>query len=75
MRILNDMQVGLSQPETEQLYQELLAYFSLAGASNICQTLESAWKDPYNKQEIEKFINAWLRRKQRKKEEAIPGVV
>jgi hypothetical protein len=75
MSILSDMHVWLSNPETDQLYQELLAYFGLVGAIDQCQVLESAWKDPYNRQEIERFINAWLRRKQRKKEEAIPGVI
>jgi len=40
------MHLWLSQLETEQLYQKLLAYFRLAGASNVCQTLEAAWKDP-----------------------------
>jgi len=69
------MRVLLGESETEQLYQELLAYFGLVGASNVCQALESAWKDPYNKQEIEEFIEAWLRRKQKKKKEAIAGVV
>lgn len=75
MSILSDMHVRLSNPETEQLYKELLVYFGLIGAVDQCQALETAWKDPYNKQEIQEFINAWLRRKQRKKEEAIPGVV
>jgi len=75
MRILTDMQVGLSQPETEQLYKELLAYFGLVGASSVCQALETAWKDPYNKQEIEKFIKAWLKRKQRKKKEPTIEIV
>lgn len=69
------MHVWLSNPETEQLYKELLVYFGLIGAVDKCQALETAWKDPYNKQEIEEFIKAWLRRKQRKKTEAIPGVV
>jgi hypothetical protein len=72
--LLAEMQVWLNNTEKEQLYNELLAYFGLIGATNECQALENAWKDPYNKQEIEKFINAWLRRKQRKKE-AIAGVV
>jgi hypothetical protein len=40
-----------------------------------CQALESAWKDQYNKREIEDFVKAWLRRKQRKKEEIVKGVV
>jgi len=74
MGILSDMRVLLGERETEQLYKELLAYFGLVGASNVCQALESAWKDPYNKQEIEEFIRAWLKRRRRKKE-AIAGVV
>jgi hypothetical protein len=75
MGILTDVHALLSEAETEQLYQELLAYFGLVGASNQCRALESAWKDPYNKHEIEEFIKAWFRRKQRKKQETIPGVV
>jgi len=72
--MLTEMKVWLNENEKQQLYQELLAYFGLIGATDECQALENAWKDPYNKQEIEKFINAWLRRKQRKKE-TIAGVV
>ena len=73
--ILTEMRVWLNQNETEQLYQELLAYFGLIGATNECQALETAWKDPYNKSEIEEFIKAWLKRKQRRKEETITEVV
>jgi hypothetical protein len=73
--ILTEMQVWLNQNETEQLYKELLAYFGLIGATNECQALETTWKDPYNRREIEEFIKAWLRRKQRKKQEAITGVI
>lgn len=75
MGILSEMRVWLSELEMEQLYNELIAYFGLMGALNECQALESAWKDPYNKREIEEFIKAWLRRKQRKKEEIVTGVV
>jgi hypothetical protein len=75
MGILSEMHVWLSELETEELYRELLAYFGLVGALNECQALENAWKDPYNKKEIEEFINAWLKRKHRKKEETISGVV
>jgi len=73
--ILSEMQVWLNETEKEQLHQELLYYFGLIGAAEECQALENAWKDPYNKKEIEEFINAWLKRKHRKKEETIPGVV
>ena len=75
MGILSEMHVWLSELEMEQLYNELIAYFGLIGALDECQALESAWKDPYNKREIEEFIKAWLRRKQRKKEEIVTGVV
>jgi len=75
MGILSEMRVWLSEVEMEQLYNELIAYFGLIGALDECQALESAWKDQYNKREIEEFIKAWLRRKQRKKEEIVTGVV
>ena len=71
MNILYEMQVWLNEDEIERLYQELIAYFGLIGAMDECQALESAWKDPYNKLEIEEFIKAWLKRKQRKKEELL----
>ncbi|MEM3673524.1 MAG: hypothetical protein QW468_04805 [Candidatus Bathyarchaeia archaeon] len=73
--ILAEMNVLLSEIEIEQLYNELTAYFGLVGAYNECQALENAWQDPYNKREIEEFIKAWLKRKQRKREEIITGVV
>jgi uncharacterized membrane protein YvbJ len=69
------MQVWLNNTEKEQLYNELLAYFGLIGATNECTALEAAWKDPYNKSEIEEFIKAWIKRKRRKREEAMAGVV
>jgi hypothetical protein len=75
MGILSEMRVWLSELEMEQLYNELIAYFGLIGALDECQALESAWKDPYNRREIDEFIKAWLRRKQRKKEEIVTGVV
>jgi hypothetical protein len=73
--ILNEMQIWLNEIEREQLYHELTAYFGLIGATNECQALENAWKDPYNRREIEEFIKAWLKRKQRKKKETIPEVI
>ena len=75
MGILSEMHVWLSEIEAEELYHELLAYFGLIGATEECQALESAWKDQYNRREIEEFIKAWLKRKQRKKTEEITGVV
>jgi len=44
--ILNEMQIWLNETEREQLYHELTAYFGLIGATNECQVLENAWKDP-----------------------------
>ena len=75
MGILSEMHVLLSELEKEQLYNELLAYFGLIGALNECQALENAWKDPYNKSEIEEFIKAWLKRRRRRKEEAIAEAI
>jgi len=75
MGILSGMRVWLGELEMGQLYNELVAYFGLIGALDECQALENAWKDPYNRREIEEFIKAWLRRKQRKKEEIVTGVV
>jgi hypothetical protein len=70
------MKIWLNTTETEQLYNELLAYFGLIGAYNECQAMENAWQDPYNRLEIEEFIKAWLRRKrERRREEATAGVV
>ncbi|MBS7653948.1 MAG: hypothetical protein QXR06_00800 [Candidatus Bathyarchaeia archaeon] len=60
------LRVSLSESEKDRLYMELLNYFGLAGGLNVCEALESAWQDPYNKERIEEFIVAWLRRKMRK---------
>lgn len=73
--ILAEMQVWLNEFEAEMLYRELLAYFGLIGAVDECQALEEAWRDPYNRNEIEGFIRAWLGKRRRRKEEAIAGVV
>lgn len=73
--ILSQIGVLLSETDKEQLYHELLAYFGLVGALNECQALENAWQDPYNRREIEEFIRAWLRRKQKRREEALTWVV
>jgi len=72
--ILNEMQIWLNKNEREQLYHELTAYFGLIGATNECTALEAAWKDPYNGREIEEFIKAWLKRRQ-KRVKKIEGVV
>ncbi|MEM3553417.1 MAG: hypothetical protein QXH40_04835 [Candidatus Bathyarchaeia archaeon] len=73
--ILAEIGVMLNETEKEMLYHELLAYFGLVGALNECQALENAWQDPYNKREIGEFIRAWLRRKQRRREEIMTWVV
>jgi hypothetical protein len=71
--ILAGMHVWLSGSERYQLYRELVAYFGLVGAVDECGALYNAWRDPYNRREIEEFIIAWIRRR-RKREEVI-GVV
>jgi len=70
--ILNDVlsgigfQVVLSDTDREQLYHELFYYFGLVGGLNVCEALETAWRDPYNQSEIREFILAWLRKKAKK---------
>ncbi|MBS7639477.1 MAG: hypothetical protein QW804_03575 [Candidatus Bathyarchaeia archaeon] len=77
--ILNDVlsrnmiKVNLSENEKDRLYMELLNYFGLAGGLNVCEALENAWQDPYNRSRIEDFIIAWLKRRVRKS--IISGVV
>ena len=56
MGILSEMHLWLSEIEMGQLYNELIAYFGLIGALDECQALENAWKDPYNRREIEGCI-------------------
>jgi len=81
MTILNDVlsgvkfEVALSDGDRDQLYQELLYYFGLVGGLRVCEALEAAWRDPYNRSEIEEFILAWIRKKARKKQKSIVGVI
>lgn len=79
MLILNDVlsrnmiRVNLSENEKDRLYMELLNYFGLAGGLNVCEALENAWQDPYNRSRIEDFIIAWLKRRVRKS--IVSGIV
>ncbi|MGC8832393.1 MAG: hypothetical protein ACP5PQ_07425 [Thermoproteota archaeon] len=73
--ILAEMHVLLSVAERDQLYRELLAYFGLVGAVDECEALDNAWRDPYNRLEIEEFIKAWIRRRRKCVEELATGVV
>jgi len=66
--------VDLDDTDREQLYNELLYYFGLVGALNVCDALEAAWRDTYNQSEIREFILAWLRKKARKDVRAV-GVI
>ncbi len=68
------LQVVLSDKDREQLYQEVLYFFGLVGALNVCEALEAAWRDSYNQSEIREFILAWLRKKAKKDVKAA-GVV
>jgi hypothetical protein len=74
MGILSEMRVLLGELEVEELYRELLTNFGLIGATDECRALESAWRDPYIRREIEEFIRAWLKRRG-KRLEAVAGVV
>jgi len=62
----NRIKIRLSEAEKDQIYREALNYFGLAGGLNICEALERAWEDPYNKGRIEDFIIAWLKRKMKR---------
>jgi len=75
--VLSDVSftVDLNDGDKEQLYQELLFYFGLVGGLNVCEALEAAWRDPYNKSEIAKFILAWLKRKAKKRDKAAIWVI
>jgi len=66
--------VDLDDSDREQLYNELLYYFGLVGALNVCDALEAAWRDTYNRSEIREFILAWLRKKAKKDVRAV-GIV
>jgi len=73
MTILNEVLGGISfhvvldNADKEQLYREVLQHFGLVGGLNVCEALESAWRDPYNESEIREFILAWLRKKAKKR--------
>lgn len=73
MLLLNDIlsksriRVKLSEIERNQLYEELINCFGLAGGLNVCEALERAWQDPYNRSRIEEFILAWFRRRMKKR--------
>ena len=75
--VLSDVSfsVNLNDGDKEQLYQELLFYFGLVGGLNVCEALDAAWRDPYNKSEIAKFILVWLKRKAKKRDKAAIWVI
>ena len=58
-----DFRVVLNESDRTQLYQEVLYFFGLVGAPNVCEALDVAWRDPYNQNEIREFILAWLRKR------------
>lgn len=74
--VLSDISfhIDLDDNDKAQLYQEVLYFFGLVGASNVCEALEVAWQDPYNQSEIKEFILAWLRKKAKKTTKAT-GVI
>lgn len=69
----NRIKINLSDREKDMLYMDLLNYFGLAGGLNVCEALEKAWLDPYNRSRIEDFIIAWLKRRMRKN--IVSGIV
>ena len=69
-----DFRVVLDESDRAQLYQEVLYFFGLVGATNVCEALDVAWRDSYNQNEIREFILAWLRKKA-KKEVRATGVI
>ena len=75
--VLSDVSftVDLNDSDKEQLYQELLYYFGLVGGLNVCEALEDAWRDSYNRREIAEFILAWLKRKAKKRDKAAIWVI
>ncbi len=42
---------------------------------NVCEALETAWRDLYNRSEIKDFISAWLKKKAEKKQKSVVGVI
>jgi hypothetical protein len=41
----------------------------LIGGTNECTALENAWMDPYVKNRIKEFIEAWLKHRQKKEQQ------
>lgn len=42
---------------------------------NVCEALEAAWRDPYNRSEIKDFILAWLKKKAERKQKSVVEVI
>ncbi|MEM1580977.1 MAG: hypothetical protein QXK89_00480 [Candidatus Bathyarchaeia archaeon] len=60
------IRIKLGDFDRDQLYMELLNHFGLIGGLNVCEALEKAWQDPYNRSRIEDYITTWIRRKMRR---------
>jgi len=67
-KILEAMGISLTQEAENELLGELLNVFFIIGSANEeCEALDDYWE--MHKEDIEKFIQEWLRRKRRKKKQ------
>lgn len=68
-KILEEMKLRLTEKEEDELHKELIRHFGLIGGTNECTALENAWMDPYVKNRIKEFIEAWLKHRQKKEQQ------
>lgn len=68
-KMLEEMEIALSESDKRILYSELTAYFGIIGGYGECERLERLWGDPVYRREIERYIRAWVR--YRKKREYV----
>ena len=66
-RILESMGINISEQAENELLGELLNVFFIIGSANEeCSALDEYWE--MRREDIEKFIRAWLKRKKKKKQ-------
>jgi hypothetical protein len=59
-RILQELDISLTESEKNKLYLELSTQFDFIGSYRECERLEEMWADPLYRRAIEKYIKAWL---------------
>jgi len=65
-RILESMGIKISQEAENELLGELLNVFFIIGSANEeCSALDDYWE--MRREDIQKFIRMWLKRKRKKK--------